>query len=56
MNNVNNVVAEPVSAANDDSQNLNTNNKIMSKNISKYLHKQMDRQAGLDHITHKLKL
>jgi pyruvate kinase len=28
----------------------------MSKNISKYLHKQMDRQAGLDHIDHKTKI
>ena len=28
----------------------------MSKNLSKYLHKQMDRQAGLDHITHRTKI
>ncbi len=30
--------------------------KKMSKNISKYLHKNMDRQAGLDHITHRTKI
>ena len=30
--------------------------ETMSKNISKYLHRQMDRQAGLDHITHRTKI
>lgn len=28
----------------------------MAKNLEKYLHKQMDKQAGLDHITHKTKI
>jgi pyruvate kinase len=28
----------------------------MSKNITKYLHKNMDMQAGLDHITHRTKI
>ncbi|HEX8331817.1 MAG TPA: pyruvate kinase [Segetibacter sp.] len=28
----------------------------MAKNLEKYLHKQMDRQAGLDHITHRTKI
>jgi pyruvate kinase len=28
----------------------------MSKNITKYLHKNMDRQAGLDHSTHRTKI
>jgi pyruvate kinase len=29
---------------------------VAPKSISKYLHKQMDRQAGLDHITHRTKI
>ncbi len=28
----------------------------MAKNITKYLHKNMDRQAGIDHITHRTKI
>lgn len=28
----------------------------MAKSITKYLHKNMDRQAGLDHITHRTKI
>ena len=28
----------------------------MAKSITKYLHKSMDRQAGLDHITHRTKI
>ena len=28
----------------------------MSKTLDKYLHKEMNRQAGLDHITHKTKI
>lgn len=28
----------------------------MSKNISKYLHQQMDKEAGLDHVSHKTKI
>lgn len=28
----------------------------MSKNIGKYLHKQMDKQAGLKHISHRTKI
>jgi pyruvate kinase len=32
------------------------NKQTMSKNISKYLHKHMDRQAGVDHITHRTKI
>lgn len=28
----------------------------MSKNISKYLHKQMDKEAGVEHVTHRTKI
>ena len=37
-------------------QNLKEESDIMPKNIQKYLHRQMDRQAGLDHITHRTKI
>src|SRR5687767_1176484 len=30
--------------------------KTMVKNLDKYLHRGMDRQAGLDHITHRTKI
>ncbi len=28
----------------------------MSKNLSKYLHKQMDKEAGVEHVTHRTKI
>src|SRR5215216_4606617 len=28
----------------------------MSKNLDKYLHQQMDKQAGVDHVTHRTKI
>jgi pyruvate kinase len=28
----------------------------MSKNLDKYLHQQMDKQAGIDHVTHRTKI
>jgi len=28
----------------------------MSKNLDKYLHQQMDKQAGLDHVNHRTKI
>ena len=28
----------------------------MSKNITKYLHKQMDKEAGIDHVMHRTKI
>ncbi len=28
----------------------------MSKNLDKYLHKNMDKQAGLEHVNHKTKI
>ena len=37
-------------------QNLKTGYIIMSKNISKYLHKEMDNQAGFQHMVHRTKI
>src|SRR5687767_12642953 len=28
----------------------------MAKNLDKYLHQQMDKQAGVDHVTHRTKI
>src|SRR6516165_6091006 len=34
----------------------NTTTGKMSKNLSKYLHQHMDKEAGLDHTSHKTKI
>src|SRR5215210_5678111 len=36
--------------------NSETGNKKTSKTITKYLHKDMDRQAGIDHMSHRTKI